>query len=176
MAKKIESDVKCIWFTGLSGSGKTTLANELKKEFDAISLPSVILDGDIIRKGLNKDIGFSETARKENIRRVAEIAKIILQSDIMVICAFMSPTNDIRQLVKNILGNYYIEVFVDTPIEVCINRDVKGIYKKALNGEIKHLSGIDSPYEKPISPEITIITENSEPQQGVSLILDFINS
>ena len=175
MVQKTKRDVKCIWFTGLSGSGKTTLANELKKSFDTLSLPSVILDGDIIRKGMNNDIGFSIHDRKENIRRVAEIAKVVLQSDVTVICAFMSPTTEIRSLAKSILGEYYFEIFVDTPIDVCIARDVKGIYKKALSGKIKHLSGIDAPFEPPINPDLIITTENSKPSQGVSLIMELID-
>ena len=171
----IKKDVRCVWLTGLSGSGKTTLANELKKELDAANIPSVLLDGDIIRKGMNKDIGFSEEARKENIRRVAEIAKIILQSEVMVICAFMSPTKDIRAVAQQILGDYYCEIFVDTSIEVCIARDVKGLYKRALSGEMKNVSGIDSPFEPPVSPELIITTENSSPKQGAALILKLLN-
>ena len=175
MVHRTKRDVKCIWFTGLSGSGKTTLANELKEQFDALSLPSVILDGDIVRKGMNKDIGFSQEERKENIRRVAEISKLILQSDITVICAFMSPTIEIRSLAKSILGDYYLEVFVDTPIDICIARDVKGIYKKALSGKIKHLSGVDAPFESPINPDLIITTENTDPSQGVSRIMELLD-
>ena len=167
-------NVKCIWLTGLSGSGKTTLANELKKNLDSLAIPSIILDGDILRKGLNRDLGFTERDREENIRRAADIAKIILQSDVMVICAFMSPTAKIRNIARSILGDYYTEVFVDTPLSVCMQRDVKGIYKKAQKGEIKNLSGVDTPFESPTNPQIIIRTENQSPRDGVQLLLDVI--
>lgn len=169
---KINNNKKCIWLTGLSGSGKTTIATELKKELDAANITTVVLDGDILRNGLNKDLGYSEEARKENVRRAAEIAKIILTSDVMVISAFMSPTSEIRNMIRDILKDYYFEVFVDTPIEVCIERDVKGLYKKALRGEIKNVSGIDAPFDIPKSPYIIIETTETSAKIGAKMILE----
>lgn len=169
---KINNNKKCIWLTGLSGSGKTTIATELKKELDAANITTVVLDGDILRNGLNKDLGYSEEARKENVRRAAEIAKIILTSDVMVISAFMSPTSEIRNMIRDILKDYYFEVFVDTPIEVCIERDVKGLYKKALRGEIKNVSGIDAPFDIPKSPHIIIETTETSAKIGAKMILE----
>jgi len=167
-------NAKCIWLTGLSGSGKTTLANELKREFDLLNVPSVVLDGDVLRRGINNDLGFSESDREENIRRAAEIAKLVLQSDVMVICAFMSPTTKTRLIARNILRQFYIEVFVNTPLNICIERDVKGLYKRAERGEIKNLSGIDTPFEPPVEPPVIIHTQNQSPQEGIQLILDFL--
>lgn len=171
---KSENNIKCIWLTGLSGSGKTTIAGELKKELDSLNITSVVLDGDILRKGLNKDLGFSEESRMENVRRAAEIAKIILKSKVMVICAFMSPIEDIRILARNILKDYYFEVFIDTPIELCIERDVKGLYKRAIRGEIKNVSGIDVPFEVPESPDVIISTETTSAKIGAKDILEKI--
>jgi len=122
----------CIWFTGLSGAGKTTLAKALQKRLNGINIPSVLLDGDILRKGVNNDLGFTPDARNENIRRAAEMAKIILESNVIVICAFISPTDSVRLLAKQIVGkDNYLEIFVNTPLKVCIDRDPKGLYKKA---------------------------------------------
>lgn len=169
---EINTKAKCIWLTGLSGSGKTTLAVELKKELDAKNITTVVLDGDILRNGLNKDLGYTQEARKENVRRAAEIAKIILTSDVMVISAFMSPTEEIRAMLRDILGDLYFEVFVDTSLEVCIQRDVKGLYKRALKGELKNVSGIDAPFEIPESPDVVISTETTSPEIGAKRILE----
>lgn len=169
---KVYNHRKCIWLTGLSGSGKTTLAMELKKELIAANITTVVLDGDILRNGLNKDLGYSEEARKENVRRAAEIAKIILTSDVMVISAFMSPTKNIRTMLRNILGDYYFEVFVDTSLEVCIQRDLKGLYQKALRGELKNVSGIDAPFDIPESPDVIISTETTSAEIGAKIILE----
>lgn len=169
---KTNPNVKCIWLTGLSSSGKTTLANELKKELDEVNITTVVLDGDILRKGLNKDLGYSEEARKENVRRAAEIAKIVLSYNVMVVCAFMSPTCDIRKMLRSILKENYFEVFVDTSLEVCMQRDVKELYKKALKGELKDVSGIDAPFEIPKSPDIVIPTETISAKTGAKRILE----
>jgi len=171
---KTNKTLKCIWLTGLSGSGKTTLAKELKKKLDKENITTVVLDGDILRNGLNKDLGYTEEARKENVRRAAEIAKIILNSGVMVISAFMSPTKEIRNMLRDILGDYYFEVFVDTSLEMCIQRDVKGLYKKALKGEIKNVSGIDAPFEIPVSPNVVVSTESTSAEIGAKMILDQI--
>jgi len=152
----------CIWFTGLSGAGKTTLGTNLKKKMHHLNYPFLIVDGDDIRKGISKDLGFTILDRKENIRRAAELSKIILQSGFNVICCFISPSKRMRQLAKSIVGTlHFVEVFVDAPVEVCIKRDPKGIYAKALKGEIRHVSGIDSPYEPPFLADIYINTVDS---------------
>jgi adenylyl-sulfate kinase len=165
-----------IWFTGLSGSGKSTIANELSKKLYELGKLSYILDGDNIRLGLNKDLGFSESDRKENIRRISEVAKLMVDSGILVITAFISPFAADRELAKQIIGNEnFIEVFIDTPLEVCEQRDPKGLYKKARIGEIKQFTGISSPYEFPVNPDLTITTNETE-EESSQKILDFIKN
>jgi len=165
-----------IWFTGLSGSGKSTIANELSKKLYELGKLSYILDGDNIRLGLNKDLGFSETDRKENIRRISEVAKLMVDSGILVITAFISPFAADRESAKQIIGNEnFIEVFIDTPLEVCEQRDPKGLYKKARIGEIKQFTGISSPYEFPVNPDLTITTNETE-EESSQKILDFIKN
>jgi adenylylsulfate kinase len=166
---------KCFWFTGLSGAGKTTLAKALQNRLSELNIPSVLLDGDSLRKGLNNNLGFSEIERKENIRRAAEMAKIILESNIYVICAFISPVNKLRQMAKQIIGEKnYLEIFVNTPIETCIERDPKGLYKKALNGEINNFSGIDTPYECPELPDLILNTNDYILEDGIKEIMKLI--
>ena len=145
-----------IWFTGLSGSGKSTIANKLDVELNKIGLKTYILDGDNVRVGLNKDLGFSPESRKENIRRISEVAKLFADSGTIVMTAFISPYREDRKLARDLIGSDYTEVFVNTPIEVCIKRDPKGLYKKAIAGEIKGFTGIDAPYEEPLRPEISL--------------------
>lgn len=148
-----------IWFTGLSGSGKTTLATNVESRLRELGLKCRLLDGDVIRKGLNKDLGFSESDRRENIRRVAEVSKLFIDSDIIVLSAFISPFEADRSRVREIVGaNNMIEVFVDCPLEVCEQRDTKGLYKKARAGEVQDFTGISSPYERPTHPDIVIPT------------------
>ncbi len=169
LSKNISS---CIWFTGLSGSGKSTLSGMLKEQFDQMDISAIILDGDLLRQGLNKGLGFTEADREENIRRVAEVTKLILGSGVHVICAFISPTHRIRELARNIIGKrYFFEVYVSTPLETCINRDPKGLYSKALKGEIENFTGIDSPYEAPLAPDLTICTDNLSPALCTDMIL-----
>ncbi|UOY93239.1 adenylyl-sulfate kinase [Ectobacillus sp. JY-23] len=148
-----------LWFTGLSASGKSTVANAVaRKLFDA-NIRSYVLDGDNVRHGLNRGLGFSEEDRKENIRRIGEVAKLFVDSGTIVLTAFISPFQEDRQTVRNLLeADEFIEVFVYCPLEECEKRDPKGLYEKARNGEIKQFTGIDSPYEEPVKPEITLHT------------------
>ena len=146
-----------IWFTGLSGSGKTTIAIALEKELHSKGLLTQILDGDNIRAGINNNLGFSDTDRAENIRRIAEVTKLFVNSGVITICCFVSPTEEIRNSAKNIIGTAdFIDVFVNTPIEICEQRDVKGLYAKARKGEIKDFTGITAPFEAPVNPTIEL--------------------
>lgn len=150
---------KVLWFTGLSGSGKTTLSIEVEKEILKRGYFTKYFDGDIIRKGINQDLGFSIEDRKENIRRIAEIAKIFLDTGIIVICGFITPTEEMRNIAKKIVGpKSFIEIFVNCPLEICEERDVKGLYGRARRGEIKDFTGIDSIYEPPTNPDIEVMT------------------
>lgn len=159
-----------IWFTGLSGSGKSTLANAIDKNLNDIGFQTYLLDGDNIRMGLNKDLGFSPDDRKENIRRIAETAKLFADSGKIVITAFISPYEEDRKMARNIIGEDYLEIFLDVPLHVCEARDPKGLYKKARSGEIKGFTGIDAPYERPNDSEIhQIMNENDQGIDGHKL-------
>jgi adenylylsulfate kinase len=150
-----------VWFCGLSGSGKSTIANELEKYLHANDCKTYILDGDNIRKGLNNNLDFSEDARKENLRRVSEVAKLMVDGGLVVLTAFISPFESERAFAKEIIGkDSFVEVFIDTPLEVCEQRDVKGLYQKARNGEISNFTGISSPFEIPSNPDLVVKTEN----------------
>lgn len=152
-----------LWFTGLSGSGKSTLANAVENLLYEKKLHTFLLDGDNVRHGLNKDLGFSDEERVENIRRIGEVAKLFVDSGTIVLTAFISPFIKEREMVREMVGeSEFIEIYVDTPIEICEGRDPKGLYKKARNGEIKDFTGIDSPYEAPKNPEMHLKTENRE--------------
>ena len=158
----LKQRAKVIWFTGLSGSGKTTLASSLEKRLFELNYFCQILDGDNVRSGINKNLRFTEEDRLENIRRIAEVSKLFMNCGIILICAFISPTNEMRQMAKEIIGDDdFLEVFVDTPLEVCEQRDPKGLYKKARAGEIKNFTGISSPFEAPENPFIRV--DNTEP-------------
>lgn len=148
---------KVIWFTGLSGSGKTTLASTLEKRLFDLNYFCQILDGDNVRSGINKNLMFTEEDRMENIRRIAEVSKLFMNCGIILICAFISPTNEMRQMAREIIGeDDFLEVFIDTPLEVCEQRDPKGLYKKARAGEIKNFTGISSPFEAPANPYMVV--------------------
>jgi adenylylsulfate kinase len=164
-----------IWFTGLSGSGKTTLASALEHVLFERGHLTQILDGDNIRTGINNNLGFSNEDRVENIRRIAEVAKLFLDAGIVTICAFVSPTDIIRHMVSNIVGkeNFY-EVYVSTPLEVCEQRDVKGLYAKARAGIIKDFTGISAPFEVPDNANLTIDTTEATLEQCSSLLLEKI--
>lgn len=163
-----------IWFTGLSGSGKTTIAIALEKELHKKGLLTQILDGDNIRTGINNNLGFSDADRIENIRRIAEVTKLFVNSGVITICCFVSPTEEIRNNARNIIGSSdFIEVFVNTPLEVCEKRDVKGLYAKARKGEIKDFTGITAPFEAPVNPTIEL-TNVISIEESVKKILDKI--
>lgn len=162
-----------IWLTGLSGSGKSTIANELSKLLQTKGNLSYILDGDNIRLGLNSDLTFSDTDRKENIRRIAEVSKLMSEAAVITITAFISPFTEERERAKNIIGeDNFFEVFIDTPIELCENRDPKGLYKKARMGQIPNFTGIDSPYEKPINPYMVLKTDKINPFECANIIFN----
>ena len=167
--------MQLILISGLSGSGKTTLSEALKTELDKKGIPSVLLDGDEMRQGISNDLGFSEEERGENVRRTAEIAKLVGKSGVNVICALISPFGKDRLSARNLLSNFhYVEVFVDTPLEICEKRDSKGYYKKARIKEIINFTGIDSLYERPDSPEIIINTDGTPTQESVETILTYL--
>lgn len=164
-----------IWFTGLSGSGKSTLANGLEIALNQCGYKTYILDGDSIRAALNSDLTFSKTDRIENIRRIGEVSKLFIDAGLIVLSAFISPFAEDRQRVQEIVGaDSYIEVFVDAPLEVCELRDVKGLYKKARSGSIKNFTGIDSPYERPSSPDLHLQTHVLNIEDAVTRLLNFV--
>ncbi len=148
-----------VWLVGLSGSGKSTLARGLENALHNQGYLTQLLDGDNLRSGINKNLGFSEEDRVENIRRAAEVSKLFANCGVITICSLISPTEGIREMARQIIGERYLEVFVNCPIEVCESRDVKGLYKKARAGEIKNFTGIDSPFEPPSKPDIEIKTD-----------------
>ena len=164
----------CVWFTGLSGSGKSTLASHLEEELFKKGYKTYVLDGDNVRNGLSKDLTFTEKDRDENLRRIGEVAKLMCDAGIIVIAAFVSPFIHERTMLRNIIGDLYNEVFVDTPLEICEQRDIKGLYKKARRGEIANFTGIGSPYEPPLTAEIRVETHNLSIDQSVSLVLENI--
>ncbi len=164
-----------IWFTGLSGSGKSTIANALELELHNLRIKTYTLDGDNIRKGINSDLTFSPEDRTENIRRIAEVAKLMIDAGLVVLAAFVSPYKKDRENIKSIVKDVnFVEVYINTSIEECERRDVKGLYKKARTGEIKNMTGISAPYEAPEHPDIEIKTENESVQVSVKKLIDFI--
>jgi len=163
---------RCIWLTGLSGSGKSTVANALDATFHANGIKSFLLDGDNIRHGLNKDLGMTEADRAENIRRIGEVAKLMVDAGLVVICAFISPYNRDRQMVRSIFDHsQFLEVYLKTPLAVCEDRDPKGLYKKARAGVIKQFTGISDPYETPENSEVVIDTTDLSVGDSVKHIL-----
>ncbi len=164
-----------LWFTGLSGSGKSTLAHAVEEKLFSMGIHTYVLDGDNIRTGLNKDLGFSEEDRKENIRRIGEVAKLFVDAGLIVLTAFISPYRRDRDFVRNLVEEgEFIEVYVKCPLEVCERRDVKGLYKKARQGIIKNFTGIDDPYEEPLSPEITVETDKESVEESVDKIISYL--
>ena len=165
-----------LWFTGLSGSGKSTLANLVEIELHKKGLSTYILDGDNVRQGINKDLSFAPKDRSENIRRIAEISNLMLDAGVITLAAFVSPYKKDREVVKQIVGpDKFIEIYVNTSLEVCEQRDVKGLYKKARAGEIKNMTGVSAPYQPPIAPDIEVVTDGQTPQQSVDVIMQFLN-
>ena len=166
---------KVLWFTGLSGSGKSTIANEVEKQLFVMNRHTFLLDGDNVRHGLNRDLGFTEADRIENIRRVGEVAKLMADAGLIVLTAFISPFRAERQMVREMLQDgEFIEIFVDTPLSVAEGRDVKGLYKKARSGQLKNFTGIDSPYEPPENPEIRVNTVDMTPEEAARFIIQQI--
>lgn len=164
-----------IWFTGLSGSGKSTIANAVEVELFKREIKTYLLDGDNVRHGLNKDLGFSEIDRIENIRRIGEVSKLFVDSGLIVLTAFISPFKSDRQIAKSLVKyDEFIEVFVDTPLDVCESRDPKGLYKKAREGAIKNFTGISSPYEPPEEPQIHIKTDKYSVSECTDIIINYL--
>ncbi len=173
--KRLGQKSKVLWLTGLSGSGKSTIAQALERKLYNEGFFAQVLDGDNIRAGINNNLGFSLEDRNENIRRISEIAKLYLNSGVITINSFVSPTIEIRNYAKQIVGaSDFIEVFINTPLHICEQRDVKGLYKKARAGEIKNFTGIDSPYEAPTKPDLEVLTENQTVQESVQVIYDYL--
>lgn len=164
-----------IWMTGLSGSGKSTIAIGLERKLHEAGILTQVLDGDNVRTGINNNLGFSESDRIENIRRIAEVSKLFLNCGIVCINCFVSPTQAIRQQAKNIIGAAdFVEVFINTPLEECERRDVKGLYKKARAGEIADFTGISSPFEAPENPDVMLLTEGKTVEQNVEELFHII--
>ena len=164
-----------VWLTGLSGAGKSTIANLVEKRLHAAGRHTYLLDGDNVRHGLNKDLGFTEEDRVENIRRVAEVARLMVDAGLIVLVSFISPFRSERRMARELMEDgEFVEVFVDTPIQVAEQRDVKGLYKKARAGQLKNFTGVDSPYEPPEHAEIVIDTTAASPEQAAELIFDWL--
>jgi adenylylsulfate kinase len=165
-----------IWFTGLSGSGKSTIANLVETALHKKGISTYILDGDNIRQGINKDLSFAPQDRSENIRRIAEISNLMLEAGVVTLAAFVSPYIKDREGVKHIVGaDNFIEIYVNTTLEECERRDVKGLYKKARKGEIKNMTGVSSPYEAPTNPDFEVVTDDQSIENSVQSILKFLN-
>ena len=166
-----------VWFTGLSGSGKSTLANSVEVELNSREISSYVLDGDNIRNGINKDLNFSAKDRSENIRRIGEISHLMIDAGIVTLAAFVSPYIKDRERVKNIVGaENFIEIYVNTSLEECERRDVKGLYKKARAGEIINMTGVSDPYEAPENPALEIVTDNQSIAESVKIITKFLEN
>ena len=176
-AEQKSQQPKLLWFTGLSGSGKSSIANILEKKLQAMGRHTITLDGDNVRHGLNRDLGFTKADRVENIRRVGETSKLMVEAGLICIASFISPFASEREMVRNLMGDgEFIEVFVDTPLEVCEKRDVKGLYAKARAGELPNFTGISSPYESPVNPEIRIDTTDLSAEDAADSIIDYLSS
>ncbi|TVR36530.1 MAG: adenylyl-sulfate kinase [Cryomorphaceae bacterium] len=163
-----------IWMTGLSGSGKSTIGLLLEEMLHGEGVVTRLLDGDNVRAGINNNLGFSDADRTENIRRIAEVNRLFTDCGVVVINCFVSPTRAIRQQARTIIGNDFMEVFVDAPLEVCEQRDVKGLYQKARAGEIRNFTGIDAPFEAPEMPEVHLRTANESPEQSAERLFELI--
>ena len=165
-----------LWMTGFSGAGKSTLAYALEKKLQLEGILCEVLDGDVLRNGINAGLGFSEADRNENIRRTAELAKLLLHNNFIVICSLITPTNKLRAVARNVLGNEMKLVHISTPLEVCKNRDVKGLYGKAIKGEIKEFTGISAPFDIPDKADFEIDTQNLSESQCVEGLYAFLRN
>ena len=166
-----------IWFTGLSGSGKSTLAHSVEEKLHNLGCRAYVLDGDNVRHGLSSNLTFSDDDRKENIRRIGEAAKLMMEAGVIAMTAFISPFKEDRNLVRQLLTQGdFIEIYCNASLEVCESRDVKGLYKRARAGEIKNYTGIDSPYEAPDNPELVVNTESESLEESVTKVIDFLKS
>ena len=178
--KKTRSDLNSqtpcvVWFTGLSGSGKSTIANILEQKLHTIGKRTYLLDGDNVRHGLNKDLGFTDTDRVENIRRVAEVSKLMVDAGLITLVSFISPFKSERQMARNLLSSdEFFEIFVNTSLEECEKRDPKGLYKKARAGKLKNFTGIDSSYEEPENPDLILDTTSSNAEELTDQIINFL--
>ena len=173
---KLKNQKPCVlWFTGLSGAGKSTIANALDKKLHEMGKHTYLLDGDNVRHGLSKDLGFTDEDRVENLRRVAEVSKLMVDAGLIVISAFISPFRSERQMARDLFSDdEFLEVFIDTPLEIAERRDVKGLYKKARAGELKNFTGIDSPYEQPESPELSLLSHKFSLDDLVQQTIQFL--
>ncbi|HET6991866.1 MAG TPA: adenylyl-sulfate kinase [Bacteroidia bacterium] len=170
----LEQTAKVFWLTGLSGSGKSTLAAGLQRALHAQGKLVYVLDGDNVRAGINNNLGFSESDRTENIRRISEVAKLFLDAGVITICSFVSPTNELRTLAKNIIGEKdFFEIYINAPLETCEERDVKGLYAKARKGEIKDFTGVDAPFEAPSSPDLELKTNEQHEDDSLLALVSF---
>jgi adenylylsulfate kinase len=176
-AKKNQQRPCVLWFTGLSGSGKSTIASAVEQKLFELGHHTYLLDGDNVRHGLNKDLGFSDQDRVENIRRIGELAKLMTDAGLLILTAFISPFKADRKIVRDLVqAHEFIEIFMDTPLEECEHRDPKGLYKKARKGEITNFTGIDSEYEIPMQPEITIDTVNLSIEECAEQIVSYLKN
>jgi len=174
-AKIKDQQPLCLWMTGLSGAGKSTLANALEEKLNGLGKHTYILDGDNLRHGLNKDLGFTMEARNENVRRAAEVARLMVDAGLIVIVGLISPLKAEREHARSLFGpNQFKEIYLSTSLQECEKRDVKGLYQKARSGDLKDFTGIDSPYEEPEAPEIELNTENLTVEQAVDVIVKAI--
>ncbi|MDD4597492.1 MAG: adenylyl-sulfate kinase [Lentimicrobiaceae bacterium] len=175
LKNRLEQNAKVIWLTGLPCSGKTTLGLGLKQALLSAGFRVRMLDGDVMRRGLCSDLGFSDTDRNENIRRVAEVSKLFLETGIITINAFITPTLELRERAQQIIGNgNLIQVYVNSPVEVCELRDIKGMYAKARRGEITSFTGVSAPFENPVDPDVEINTHLNTPEHNVQQLLEYV--
>lgn len=171
----LKQQALCVWFTGLSGSGKTTIAKGVERELYQRGYLTQVLDGDNIRSGINNNLGFSEADRLENIRRIAEVTKLFVNCGVVTLNCFVSPTEDLRQLARDVIGNDdFVEVYVNAPFAVCEDRDVKGLYKKARAGEIKNFTGLDAPFEAPANATLEIRTDEMTIEKSVQAVVELL--
>ncbi|MCX6310774.1 MAG: adenylyl-sulfate kinase [Bacteroidetes bacterium] len=172
----LEQNAKVFWLTGLSGSGKSTLAAGLQRALHAQGKLVYVLDGDNVRAGINNNLAFSESDRTENIRRISEVAKLFLDAGVITICSFVSPTNELRSLAKNIIGEKdFFEIYINAPLATCEERDVKGLYAKARKGEIKDFTGVNAPFEAPLSPDLELKTNLQNEDDSVLALVSFVS-